>query len=87
MPRTTENMSVRIAPETRERLDRIAASLERSRNWLIAEAIEQYLDLYQQHTELIEERLQKAESGEGRFVPHDEVMDRIEAKINARISP
>jgi predicted transcriptional regulator len=86
MPRTTENMSVRITPEMRERLDRIAASLERSRNWLVAEAIAQYLDLYQWQTELIEERLNKAESGEGHFVSHDEAMDRIEAKINARLS-
>lgn len=86
MSRTTENMSVRITPETRERLDRIAASLDRSRNWLVAEAIEQYLDLYQWQTELIETRLQKAESGEAHVVPHADVMDRIEAKINGQIS-
>jgi predicted transcriptional regulator len=86
MSRTTENMSVRITPETRERLDRIAASLDRSRNWLVAEAIDHYLDLYQWQTELIEDRLQKAESGEGHVTPHAEVMDRLEAKMNARMS-
>lgn len=85
MAQTTENISVRIEPEVRERLDRIATSLDRSRNWLVNEAIAHYLELYQWQTELIEERLTDAESSTAQFVPHNEVATRIEAKIRERI--
>lgn len=86
MPRTTENLSVRIAPEMREQLDRIATNMDRSRNWLITEAIQHYLDIYQWQVDLIEERLQKAESNDAVFVAHNDVLDRIEAKITARLA-
>lgn len=83
MPQTTENVTVRMQPDTHKKLDKIAASLDRSRNWLINQAVEQYLELYDWQTEQIRERLDTAEKG-GKFISHDEAMSRIEAKIKAR---
>jgi len=86
MARVNENLSVRIPPKMREDLDRLATSMERSRNWVITEAIEQFLEQHQWQIDLIEARLAKAEGDEAGFSAHDDVMDRIEAKIHARLS-
>jgi predicted transcriptional regulator len=83
MPQATENITVRMQPNTHKKLEKIAASLDRSRNWIINQAIEQYLELYDWQTEQIRERLATAEKG-GKFIAHDEAMRRIEAKIKAR---
>jgi predicted transcriptional regulator len=83
MPQTTENVTVRMQPDTHKKLDKIAASLDRSRSWLINQAVEQYLELYDWQTEQIRDRLHKAENG-GKFMSHDEAMKRIEQKIQAR---
>ena len=42
MPQT-ESLHIRVPQQMREEIDRIAASLERSRNYIVTEAIEQYV--------------------------------------------
>jgi len=42
MAQNTGNVTVRISVETQKKLDRIAAGIDRSRNWLINEALEHY---------------------------------------------
>lgn len=83
MPQTSENVTVRMPPETQKKLGKIAASMDRSRNWLINQAVEHYLELYDWQAEHIRQRLNAAENG-GKFIAHDEVMRRIETKITAR---
>ncbi|UCE64776.1 MAG: ribbon-helix-helix protein, CopG family, partial [Nitrospirota bacterium] len=46
MPQDTGNVTVRMPLKTQKKLDQIASGIDRSRNWLINEAIEQYLDVY-----------------------------------------
>lgn len=83
MPQTTENVTVRMPPDTQKKLGKIAASMDRSRNWLINRAVEQYLELYDWQAEQIRHRLDEAENG-GEFLSHDEVMREMEEKIQAR---
>ena len=83
MSQTTENVTVRMPPETQKKLGKIAASLDRSRNWLINQAVEQYLELYDWQTDRIRQRLHEAENG-GEFLSHDDAMRRIETKLWAR---
>ena len=85
MPSTNENLSIRLPVEKREKLDSIAASIDRSRNWLINEIVDEYLAEYDQQTTLIQQRLERAEKG-GTFRPHDEAMRRIEDRINTRLA-
>ncbi len=66
MTETSGNVTVRLDGETRKKLDHIAADLDRSRNWLINEAIENYLDVYEWQEKQIRERLKKAEK-KGKF--------------------
>jgi predicted transcriptional regulator len=77
---TTQNVTVRMPSEVTEKLERIAERLDRSRNWVINEAIERYLDVYDWQMARIAERLDQAEHG-GTFAPHDQVMARLEAKV------
>src|SRR5262245_35566459 len=83
MSQTTENVTVRMPPDTQKKLGKIAASMDRSRNWLINQAVEQYLELYDWQAEQIRQRLATAENG-GKFISHDDAMRRIDAKIKAR---
>ena len=86
MPQTTENVTVRMPPDTQRKLGKIAASLDRSRNWLINQAVEQYLELHDWQTDQIRHRLHAADRG-GAFLAHDDAMRQIEAKIQARRKP
>lgn len=86
MSQPTENVTVRMPHDTQEKLGRIASGMERSRNWLINQAVAQYLELYDWQTEQIRHRLHEAENG-GEFVSHDEAMQHIAAKIQARLKP
>lgn len=83
MQQTTENVTVRMPPATQKKLGKIATSLDRSRNWVINQAVEQYLELYDWQAEHIRQRLDTAENG-GTLMSHDEAMRRIEAKLQAR---
>lgn len=86
MPQTTENVTVRMQPDIQKKLGKIAASMDRSRNWLINQAVEQYLELYDWQTEQIRQRHHEAENG-GEFIPHEEAMRQMENKIQARLKP
>lgn len=67
------------------KLDVIAANAKRSRSYVANEAIDHYLDLYEWQTRRIEERLEKAQIGDARWMSHDDVFDRLEAKIKDRL--
>ena len=85
MPTPNENLSIRLPSDKREKLDSIAASIDRSRNWLINEIVDDYLAEYDRQTAIIQQRLERAENG-GTFHSHDDVMQRIAARINARLA-
>jgi predicted transcriptional regulator len=74
----TDSLHIRVPQELREEIDRIAVSLDRSRNWIVTEALEQYLDVQRWQVERIRERLALAESGQAAFIPHEDVMREIE---------
>jgi len=78
MSQNSGNVTIRVPPDTQKKLDHIAASFDRSRNWLINEAIENYLDIYEWQEKRIAERLGKAEKG-GKFLNSDQVDKVIES--------
>jgi predicted transcriptional regulator len=66
-------MSIAVSPEKQAKLDAIAREAQRSRNWIVNEAIDQYLDLHEWQTRRIQERLARAESGTATFYTSDDV--------------
>jgi predicted transcriptional regulator len=73
MASSSGRMSVSVPPETQERLDALAGSLERSRNWVVNQAIEQYLELHEWQRAKIQARLERADSGHATFHSSQEV--------------
>lgn len=72
------NVTVRMATEVQAKLEQIAVSLDRSRKWLINEAIERYLETYEYQAEKIKERLNIAENS-GVFLTNQQVDTLIDS--------
>lgn len=70
----TTTITVRLHKELRDRLDALAESTKRSKSFLAAEAIAQYVELNAWQVEQIKEAVEKADAG-GPFIPHEEVED------------
>ena len=74
-------MTIRISPETKEKLGRIAADTRRSKSFLAAEALAVYVERELEIIEGIKHGL--ADVKAGRAVPHDEAMAEVLAVIEA----
>ena len=85
MASNTGRMSLSVPADKQAKLDAIAANAKRSRSYIVNEAIDHYLDLYEWQTRRIEERLANTQSGDAAWIPHDEVFDKLEAKVRDRI--
>lgn len=76
MSKTTV-LTTRVPMELSERIDQLAKETERSRAWVIAKAIERYVD---EELELVEAiREGERDIAEGRFVTHEELVAEIRA--------
>jgi predicted transcriptional regulator len=78
MPEKTGNVTVRVSAKTQKKLDDVAANMDRSRNWIVNEAIESYLNIYEWQEKRIKERLKKSEKG-GKFYKSDQVDKIVES--------
>jgi len=74
---TTEAFSVRTDRKKVKKLDKLAEQQDRSRNYLVNQAIDQYLELLAWQDERIKEGIRAADAG--RFVS-DAEMDAIFSK-------
>ena len=74
-------MTIRISPETKEKLGRIAADTRRSKSFLAAEALAVYVERELEIIEGIKHGL--ADVKAGHVVPHDEAMAEVLAVIEA----
>jgi predicted transcriptional regulator len=72
MPATTANFSIRLPQETKDKIDTLARAMGRPRNYLIAEAIERYIQ--EESWQIAEIQAGIAEDDAGLSVPQDEVM-------------
>ncbi len=71
--------SVNLDRRTRERLDRVAKAYDRTRSWIIAKAIDEYLDREEAFARAVEAGIEEAERGE--LAPHEDVMAEMDALI------
>jgi predicted transcriptional regulator len=74
-------MTIRVRPEIKKKLDRLASNTRRSKSYLAAEAVSAYVDRELEIIEGIKRGLADVEAG--RVVPHDEAMAEIYAAIKA----
>jgi len=67
----TSTFTIRISTDIKHRLDKLAKSIKRTRSWLAADAVENYLAEQEHHLALIEQAEREIEAG--RAVPHEDV--------------
>ena len=70
-------MSVAVSAEIQRKLDIIAAGEDRSRNWIVNQAISHYVELYEWQIKRIEERLERAKNPDAVFYSGKDVDDMI----------
>ena len=75
----TEAFTVRAESNIVHKLDHIAGSLDRSRNYLVNQAIQEYLETHAWQIEKITQGIESADRGE--LVGHDQVMQEMDALI------
>ena len=71
--------SFRLDESKIARLDRLAAAIDRSRSWVINQAIEQYLDHEEWFAEAVEEGIAAADRGD--LVPHEEAVTAARDRV------
>lgn len=74
----THTTSIRLQDKTLEAVDKIASALNRSRAFVLKEAVEQYVQREQALIADIEEGLKAVK--EGRTISHSAVVERMRAK-------
>ena len=79
----TAPLTIRAAKETVSEIDALAAAMDRSRNYVINQAIRQYLEANAWQIERIKEGL--ADARAGRVDPADEVFAAIAGKHGWKI--
>jgi predicted transcriptional regulator len=77
--RGSASISLRISSDLLQKLDRIAAAVERPRSWILLRAIRQYLADEGQEILDVQEGIEQLDRGEG--VPFDQVMTELEERI------
>ncbi|WP_072384043.1 CopG family ribbon-helix-helix protein [Novosphingobium sp. NDB2Meth1] len=76
--KSSEPITVRTSKETIARIDALAASMDRSRNYLVGQALEEYLERNAWQIERIEAGL--ADLRAGRVIPAEDVFSEIGEK-------
>jgi predicted transcriptional regulator len=70
-----KSISFRTPSSKLEKIDKLAGAQHRDRSYILNEAVDQYLDLQNYHTSLIEQGLRDSEAGT--IVSHEEVGRRL----------
>jgi len=78
---SSTTMTIRIEPEVKAKLDRLAGDTRRSRSFLAAEAVAGYVDRELAIIGSIQRGLGDVRAG--RVVSHDEAMTEIDAVVDA----
>ena len=74
-------MTIRVTPDLKEKLGRLAQNTRRTKSYLAAEAVEAYVNRELQIIEGVQQGL--TDMVAGNVTPHAEAMDRIDAAIAA----
>ncbi|MBS3954223.1 MAG: ribbon-helix-helix protein, CopG family [Methylomicrobium sp.] len=79
---TTEAFTVRTEADIVHQLDHMAESLDRSRNYIVNQALREYLKTHAWQIEKIAQGIAAAERGE--LVNHDDMMRELEELIEEK---
>ena len=75
-------VTARLPDDLVDRMDEIADRIERTKSWIVREAVSQWLAEEQRRHELTLEALKGID--EGRTIPHDDVLAMVEQRKRER---
>jgi len=78
----TATMSIRLSAETKDRLERLANQMKRSKSFLAAQAIAAYVERELEIVEGIERGIEDMKAD--RVVPHADAMARLRTGVEKR---
>ncbi len=73
-----EIITIRVDPKTKEKLEEMARAMDRTKSYIAAEAIKDYIQLNEWQIQAIQEGINQADKGE--MVSHDEIRKKWEKK-------
>ncbi|HFD33451.1 MAG TPA: ribbon-helix-helix protein, CopG family [Gammaproteobacteria bacterium] len=82
----SSTMTVRMAPQTRERLTRLAEAVNRSKSYILNQAIQEYLDTHEWQVLEIEKAVKHADSPLAEWKNHDTVKTKWEKKLAHKVA-
>jgi predicted transcriptional regulator len=77
------SITVRVSDNTIQELDELARAMDRSRSWVVTDALARYLAEERQWMEQIRKGIEELDRGEG--IPHEEVMAEMRQMIAERL--
>ena len=72
-------MTVRLDSDIKDKLEQLAKATARTQSFLVAEAIRDYIKLYEWQINAIQEGIRQADKGE--LIPHEEIVMKWEKKL------
>jgi predicted transcriptional regulator len=75
----TKTLSIRLDEDTLEKLDVMAAATERSRGWLMAHAVREYVEHEAWQVDAIERALKKLKTGQSTFTSQQAVEQWVDS--------
>ncbi|MFO1433685.1 MAG: CopG family ribbon-helix-helix protein [Candidatus Competibacteraceae bacterium] len=78
-------ITIRTNPEITTKIEALAVAMNRSRNWVIEDALKQYIETQAWQIEGIEEAMAAMDRGEG--MAHEDVMAEIDTLIEGKTQP
>ena len=76
-----EPFTVRLDEELKQKLEALAVSTQRSKNWLAEEAITEFVERESWQIQQIKEAVQKADSSKAKWASHEEVFAEVDQMI------
>jgi|APFre7841882630_1041343.scaffolds.fasta_scaffold03945_4 predicted transcriptional regulator len=76
-------ITIRTNPEIAKKITALAEAMERSRNWVIEDALKQYIEMQVWQIEGIKDAMAAMDRGQG--IAHEDVMVEMDALIEEKI--
>lgn len=80
---SNQTITIRTETDTVEKITSIAQAMDRSRNWVIEDALRQYISQQTWYIEGIQQAQASLAAGQG--IPHEDVMEEIAELIDGRV--
>jgi len=80
---TAKSITIRTEPAIVDQLSALAKSMDRSRNWVIEDALKQYLEQQARYVEGIEQARASLQRGEG--IAHEDLMAEMDALFEEQV--